>query len=272
MGIVIVNGVSGASCSPRDRGLQFGDGLFETMLGVGGGVVELGRHWRRLQDGCRRLGIHCPVTQEEVLTALRAAELPRAVVKLIVTRGDSGRGYRCPPALVAHWVLFIDQAPEYPQAAREGGVAVTVCRTRVPIEDEAIAGIKHLNRLPQVMARREWNDEYHDGLLMDPDGRVVEGCANNLFVVTGGVLKTPDLSRSGVHGVMRERVLEHAKANGIPTRVCVLDRDDLSKAEEVFLTNAIYGITPVGSIESHRYSANTLTARLVASLCRGTHC
>jgi 4-amino-4-deoxychorismate lyase len=271
MGIVIVNGVSGGSCSPRDRGLQFGDGLFETMLSVDGRLVELDRHWRRLQDGCRRLGIECPVSQDEVAAAARAP-FPRAVVKLIVTRGASDRGYRCPPSLAANWALFVDQAPQYPAAARDGGVAVKVCRARVSIEDGQLAGIKHLNRLPQVMARREWSDEYHDGLMMDPDGHFIEGCANNLFIVAGGVLKTPDLSRSGVHGVMRERVLEHAEATGIPTRVCVLEWDDLAQADEVFLTNAIYGITPVGSIEGHRYSANTLTARLLANLGRGTHC
>lgn len=272
MGIVIVNGARGGVCSPRDRGFQFGDGLFETMLSVDGGVVELERHWRRLLDGCRRLSIECPVSKEEVADVAACAESPRAVVKLIVTRGVSDRGYRCPPAVAASWALFVAPAPEYPRAARDGGVAVKMCSTRVPIEDRQLAGLKHLNRLAQVMARREWDDEYFEGLLMDPDGHVIEGCAHNLFIVEGGVLKTPNLSRSGVHGVMRERVLEHAKAIGVAVRVCALARDNLARAEEVFLTNAVNGIVPVRSINDHRYSVNMLTARFIANLCRGIHC
>jgi 4-amino-4-deoxychorismate lyase len=257
-----VNGVASDVCSVQDRGLQYGDGLFETVLCVQGVAVNFVEHWARLEDGCRRLGIACPDIQRDVRDAIARWGGARAVAKLVVTRGSTARGYRCPPSVPATWILTIHDAPRPPVAGDADGVAVKLCRTLLAFEDPQLAGLKHLNRLPQVLARREWDTEYHDGLLADHDGNVIEGCTSNVFLVTGEVLSTPDLSRCGVRGVVRQKVLDQARALGIRCEVTHVRRDDLDRADEVFLTNAVYGIVPVGSIEGRPYRVGPMTARL----------
>ncbi|WP_052688200.1 aminotransferase class IV [Xanthomonas sp. MUS 060] len=104
------------------------------------------------------------------------------MAKLIVTRGSTERGYRCALAVAPNWVLSLNEALTLTRAQCETGFAVKMCQTRLS-QDPQLAGIKHLNRLPQVLARREWELEYQDGLLMDTAGRLVEGCTSNLFLV-----------------------------------------------------------------------------------------
>ncbi|MBL9043167.1 MAG: aminodeoxychorismate lyase [Myxococcales bacterium] len=268
---VTVNGADSTVCSVLDRGLQFGDGLFETMLCVSGTPVDFAEHWVRLAEGCRRLGIDCPAIQRDVTAAVARQGAPKAVAKLIVTRGSTERGYRCVPSVRPNWILTITDAPEHPLAHGNEGVAVKLCRTRVSLDDPQLAGLKHLNRLPQVLARREWDTEYHDGLLADHGGRIVEGCTSNLFLVAQGTLRTPDLTACGVRGIVRQKVLDHSIALGIPCEVTTLGLREIERAEEVFLTNSVYGIVPVSAIEDMRYRLGPMTMRLMKDLCRDVY-
>ncbi|WP_158616735.1 aminodeoxychorismate lyase [Corallococcus sp. CA054B] len=271
MRFVTVNGEDAAVCSVLDRGLQFGDGLFETMLCVDGAAVDLEEHWLRLQEGCGRLGIQCPDIRREVNAAIARWGTPRAVAKLVVTRGSTERGYRCAASVRPNWVLTLSDAPKHPLAHGSGGVAVKLCRTRVSLEDPQLAGVKHLNRLAQVLARREWEDEYHDGLMTDPGGRLIEGCTTNLFLVAGGTVRTPDLTACGVRGIVRQKVLDHAKASGIPCEVTQLGLQELERADEVFLTNSVFGVVPVGAVDGTKYGVGPVTARLMRELCQGVY-
>jgi 4-amino-4-deoxychorismate lyase len=268
---ITVNGEDSALCSALDRGLQFGDGLFETMLCVGGVPVDFAEHWARLAEGCRRLGIECPVIQREVNAAIASWGVPRAVAKLIVTRGSTERGYRCPPSVRPNWMLTIADPPEHPLAQGSEGVTVKLCRTRVSLDDPQLVGLKHLNRLPQVLARREWDTEYHDGLLADHQGRIVEGCMSNLFIVSDGILRTPELTACGVHGIVRKKVLDYSRTIGIPCEETALTLREIERADEVFLTNSVYGIVPVGAIDTAKYRMGPLTGRLLKDLCRGVY-
>lgn len=271
MSHVIVNGEPSTACAVEDRGLQFGDGLFETMLCLAGTPVDIDLHWNRLSLGCERLGIACPPVRARMLADIAEHGGPRAVAKLIVTRGNSQRGYHCAPETRPNWVLRISKAPEVPRSVYEQGVDVTVCRTRLSVEDPLLAGMKHLNRLPQVLARREWNDEYHDGLLTNPCGQVVEGCASNLFIARGGALITPDLSLGGVEGIVRQRVLSQARLAGIACEVRAVELAELDLADEVFLTNSIYGIVPVRSVRTQRYAVGPVTQALLRHIARGVY-
>jgi 4-amino-4-deoxychorismate lyase len=268
---ISVNGHRTELCSALDRGLQFGDGVFETMLCVDGVPLDFDEHWARLQQGCERLGIAYPEVRSEVLASVRDCGVQRSVAKLTVTRGVSERGYRSPSGIQPSWVLMVSDAPTHPTQDTGRGVRVKMCSTRVSIEDPRLVGVKHLNRLPQVLARAEWQDEYHEGLVSDPEGFVVEGCSSNLFVVSGNALITPDLSRAGVWGIVRRKVLTHAALAGISCEVKRLERADLERADEVFLTNSVFGIVPVASIEHRSYRIGPVTRRLLAELCTGTY-
>lgn len=258
-----INGVAGDRVDASDRGLLYGDGLFETMAVRSGRVSSWSRHMARLQAGCERLGIPAVDTVQlahEVDSLL--AGLGLGVLKVIVTRGSGGRGYRVPAKVAPRRILQLHPWPDFPPAAREAGVAVRLCTTRL-CHNPLLAGIKHLNRLEQVLARREWDDpQIGEGLLLDVDGRLVEGTMSNLFLVRGQSLLTPDLRRCGVAGIMRSIILEQAERQSLTAEIRSLDTADLLAADEVFLCNSLIGIWPVISIDGRPYRKGAITTRM----------
>lgn len=252
----LINGLPGEAVAADDRGLHFGDGLFET-LAVRDGVCEFwDRHVQRLLDGCTRLGIVAPAAG---LLAAEAHELcrgvRRAVLKIIVTRGSGGRGYRAPEAAAPTRILRLGEWPDYPAAHADEGVRVRLCAA-VLGRNPALAGIKHLNRLEQVLARMEWDDPaIAEGLLTDADGHVVEGTFSNVFAVQDGALLTPQLDGCGVAGVLRAVVLDLAAAVGIACSQRPLRSATLAAADELFLTNSLIGIWPVRQFDGHGFAA-----------------
>jgi 4-amino-4-deoxychorismate lyase len=257
-----VDGCPADSLSIKDRGLAYGDGLFETIAVKHGRPSLLERHLQRLECGCERLGIavDLPLIRRELLAF--AAQLGDGVMKLIVTRGDSQRGYA--PALNApsRRILQGGPAPAYPSAHGEQGVRLFPCQTRLG-EQPLLAGLKHLNRLEQVLARSEWQDTDHaEGLMLDTSGRLIEGVYSNLFLISDGTLLTPELSRCGVAGVMRAELLEQAPRLGIPIAVRDIQMADLQQADEVFLCNSVYGVWPVRGFMHLSWPVGPLTRKL----------
>jgi 4-amino-4-deoxychorismate lyase len=264
---MLVNGQESASLSVADRGLQYGDGLFETLALRNGDPLLWGRHVRRLEEGCRRLGLPAPdiALLREDLARIAGTEA-RAVAKIILTRGSSGRGYRADDALPATRIVQRLPWPLYPSAASTEGVAVRWCDTRLARQPR-LAGVKHLNRLEQVLARAEWQDDYAEGLMRDTDGLVIEGTMTNLFLVCrDGTLATPDLSQSGVAGVMRAQIMANAAAMGTPCTVQAVTTDMVESAQELFLTNSLIGIWPIRQIEARPYVVGQISKTFQAAL------
>lgn len=256
---VLINGAAQDRVSIQDRGFQYGDGVFETLAVCQGRPLLWERHLRRLFKGCTRLRIDAPA--EQVLRQ-EAEQLcvgvQRAVLKLVLTRGDSERGYALPDGATPTRVLSLRPWPPYPRNAARVGVDVCLCRTRIS-RNPQLAGIKHLNRLEQVLARAEWQKEFAEGLMFDDRDRLIEGTACNVFLVSKGTLLTPDLSESGVEGVMRALVLEYAQAASLPCKITEISRSRLDSAEEIFLSNSLIGIWPVRRVESRAYDPGEFT-------------
>ncbi|MFC3609060.1 aminodeoxychorismate lyase [Stutzerimonas tarimensis] len=265
-----LDGRPAAGLAVDDRGLAYGDGLFETIKISQGQPHLLSRHMARLGEGCRRLAIPC---DEALLTTeIRAfaKALGAGVCKLILTRGSGLRGYRFPEPCRPSRLLIGAALPQYPEAHAAQGVALFPCVTRLA-EQPLLAGLKHLNRLEQVLARAEWDDSrFAEGLMRDYSGRVIEGVFSNLLLVRKQRLVTPDLSRCGVAGVMRAEILFLAERAGLACVVTDVDLDDLYQAEEVFLCNSLYGIWPVVALEAHRWSVGPLTRKLQGLLANQT--
>jgi 4-amino-4-deoxychorismate lyase len=259
----LVNGEPGDVIPVTDRGLLYGDGVFETIAIRAGRLQHWPRHLHRLHAGCARLGI------QPFASALLAAEAEsiihdtdHGVLKLIVTRGSGGRGYRVSESADCTRIMQLHPWPEYPAACQEEGVRIRLCETRQG-SNPALAGIKHLNRLEQVLARQEWNDaDIREGLLLDTDGNLVEGTMSNVFIISGGVLMTPDLSRCGVAGIMRTLVLELAEQQGLDPRIAPVSLDELVRADEVFLTNSLIGIWPVIALGETAWRKGGITLQL----------
>jgi 4-amino-4-deoxychorismate lyase len=245
----LVNGIDTAVVSSQDRGLHYGDGLFETIAVAGGVPLLWERHLARLAGGAIRLGMPPPPADSLHREAQRlCAGQRRAVLKVILTRGVGGRGYAAARDAQPTRVLSLFPWPDYPREHWERGVAVRVCGTRLG-RNCALAGIKHLNRLEQVLARSELGDPYAEGLMLDEDDRVIEGTMSNLFAVIDGQLTTPDLGNCGVAGIMRGLIIECARDILGACRIQPLTRSELFRASEVFLSNSLIGIWPVRRID-----------------------
>lgn len=251
---LIINGIrqSSIEClSALDRGLAYGDGIFETMR-VDCGQIPLWRyHYERLQQGaaCLQIDVDLALLKSSIKEIV-GCEYPCGVIKLMVTRGQGGRGYTPPdverPTVIA---MFFASTPEqqamYEQHARQG-VSVHLCKQVLP-EYGSLAGIKTLNQLPYVLAAREVREAgCHEGLLFTDNGHLIEATARNVFLVKSGELYTPVLNTSGVSGVMRRLLIEQlGEALSVPIYERSLTMADLLVADEVFLSNSVTYLWPV---------------------------
>lgn len=229
--------------SALDRGLHYGDGLFETVAWFAGEMPLWPWHYRRLVEGARRLGMPVPdeaACRADVEEAMSDQE--RGVAKLIVTRGPGGRGYAPPPAATCTRLCL--RYPYPMDSVPAEGITLGVCRTRLALQP-ALAGIKHLNRLEQVLAALELNEgSVADGLMLDTEGGVVEATASNLFFFDGDDgWVTPRVDRCGVAGTLRAWLLEQGCVR--ESRVAL---DDLADFSACAVGNAVRGITPVNEI------------------------
>ncbi|TAN70970.1 MAG: aminodeoxychorismate lyase [Methylobacter sp.] len=271
--MILINGESKEHIEISDRGFQYGDGLFETIEVRDGQAVFLESHLERLDLGCRRLYIPFPGVQ---LLSLEAKELcrqwhsARAVLKIIVTRGSGGRGYRQPDVIQPTRVLSLHPYPDYPENYREQGIVARFCTTRLGL-NPSLAGIKHLNRLEQVMARSEWNDQaIQEGLMLDGNDHVIEGTMTNLFYIKNDRLYTSALTQSGVAGIIRSIIMVLSANHGLPVIEHTFTKDELLSADEVFVCNSIIGIWPIRQIETVRFSVGPITHSIQCRLDKFT--
>lgn len=240
-----------------NRGLNYGDGLFETMRVDRGRLPLWPRHLARLREGAQRLGMALPAgdflqAQVDAMIAGVAA----GVLKLLVTRGDGGRGYAPPEAAAPVWALSL-----HPLPAAGAALRLHVCAIRLAVQP-ALAGIKHCNRLEQVLARAEVQRAGCDeGLMLDPDDRAIGATAANLLVLRDGRWLTPALGRCGVAGVVRGWLLERGLIETAELAVAAVE-----SADALALCNAVRGILPVAELGARNYPPHPAFRALQAQL------
>ncbi len=253
----LVEGVISDRILAADRGLQYGDGLFETMAILHGQPRFWQAHMDRLAAGCEQLGL--PATPQAVL--LREVQTVSAghqtcVVKIVITRGTSGRGYAPAVSIKTNRIVCSYAWPVDPGNLVETGIRTRICKLRLGLQP-VLAGLKHLNRLEQVMARAEWMDKaIHEGILLDIEDHVIGAISSNIFLVSGDNLLTPRMDRCGVRGVMRAHILKAFEPRCQQRRITL---DMLPEADEVFVCNAVRGIFPVTRIDHWEYSIGPVT-------------
>ncbi len=243
---VLINGRPGHRIDVFDRGFQYGDGLFETLLVADWQPLHWLAHLARMEEGCRRLGLPMPdqdLLHQEARQLCR--ERSQGVLKILLTRGVGGRGYRPPVPAVLTRVISLHPLPSDIETRRREGLRLRLCQTPLGV-NPWLAGIKHCNRLEQILARCEWDDpDIHEGLMCDVNGWLVEGTVSNLFWLRKGTVYTPKIDRCGIAGIVRGWVMERLRTwHAVVREVRVLP-ECLLEAEEVFVTNSVMGIVPV---------------------------
>ncbi|PIE42471.1 MAG: aminodeoxychorismate lyase [Gammaproteobacteria bacterium] len=244
-----VNGAEQASLSVMDRGLAYGDGVFETIR-VTPRPVLLELHLKRLSEGLKRLDI--PVSLDNIKESFfqYLDRYSPGLIKLIVSRGCGGRGYAVPEVQQPQVIIQGFELPCYQPDWFETGVDLFQCTTPVTV-NSVLQGIKHLNRLEQVLARREFSaDEYQEGLMATEKGSIVEGTMSNLFLVKQGALITAGLDQVAVNGTMARYITDHcAGVMAIAVNYAdTITAGDIITADEAFICNSVFGIWPVKSL------------------------
>ena len=266
MSSVIINGEPGTQLESSDRAIQYGDGVFETLAWRDSGLEFWPQHMARMQQACKQLKLPVidPAIWIQDIAQLALGE--RAVIKLILSRGTGGRGYAFSDKLQPGRIVAAYDWPNYSPQLNKQGIALRRCTTPVSV-NTVLAGIKHLNRLDNVLARNEWQDSaIAEGLMCDIDDNVIEGTMSNLFAIKQSILYTPLLNRAGVRGVMREQIILIANR----LKLSVIERDikvnELMTMDELFMTNSLIGIWPVIKFENAHYAVGKITQQLQQQL------
>ena len=262
-GLYIVNGKKAEQIDIFDRGLQFGDGVFETMLCIHGSIKNYEYHWDRLTNGCEKLAINCPDIKDVIRGYIADFNLQRGVAKLIVTRGSTKRGYWAADTVKANWILNISERSSPNLEVVHEGIVSAISPIRL-CKDKLLGGIKHLNRLPQVLARQQMSADVQEVIMLDNENRVIEGCMSNIFYVREKKLLTPVIDDCGVFGVMRRYVMESARGMGIYCEERETYLNDILEADELFFTNSLIQIWPVRKLGDRVFSVGPTTRSLMS--------
>ncbi len=270
--IQLLNGQPAASLSLADRGLAYGDGVFETIALSGRQLQFWQAHWQRMQCGLQVLAIEFDSTallqqlSQDIQQALHDWSPTQGVLKIIVTRGLGGRGYLPPDTPQLNRIVQISPWPNDRESLAEQGVCLHLCRHAWG-HNPVLAGIKHLNRLDQVLARQEWSvADIQEGLMLNQAGHVQSGVMSNIFVDHQGCLYTPLNDGAGIDGIMADQVIAIAQAKGIQVHRQVISMDFLHHSDGLFLTNSLNGIWPVVALGDQTYNISGMTRELQSSL------
>jgi len=275
----LINGSFDHTISPFDRGFAYGDGVFRTLVMREGSPENWPLHYQKLVADCATINIVCPsadLLMSDLQQLFLLDDLPKNqvdIAKIIVTRGEGNRGY-APPAITAPMrVVVKSPMPQYPETRFVDGVNLIVCETQLALQPR-LAGIKHLNRLENVLARMEWhNPDIADGIFLDINDNVIECTAANIFARFGDTLTTPSLTQCGVAGVTRQRIIELAHTLPLKIVVETLSLEKLLSADEVVICNSLYGAWQVKTVQmkasqnnSNRLEKSIKTAGLAANI------
>lgn len=251
----LVNGEPLESVSIQDRGLLYGQSLFETIAIENSTPLLLDRHLARLQQGADRLQIpyHQDLLAAEIQSVCDRIEQLKFVIRVTLTMGDGGRGYANPLSPNSVRLVSAHSFPDYSQISFSKGIRLGL--SSISLADQPLlAGIKHGNRLEQVLARASWSNDWQEAILLDQQGRVIEATQSNVFARKGTIITTPSLDRCGVAGVMREQIIELSEKSSFQVNVGTLRVPDLQLADEIFVTNSLIGLWPVGEFQAAGFS------------------
>ena len=264
--MILVNGRAAETVNALDRGLAYGDGVFRTLRTHSGQPLWWADHYAKLASDCKALALDCPDSTLLQAEVRQVAEAGQGVVKIMLTRGVAARGYA--PSMDGECTRIVLSTPLPPHARSDAPPDVTVrwCMLHLARQPR-LAGIKHLNRLENVLARAEWDDPaIFEGILCDDSGRIISGVMSNLFWVRQGELFTPDLSNCGVAGVARARLLRAAARLGIRSHIGQFRSDAILAADEVMICNSVIGVRRVARQYDMTWSPAGWTATLNKAL------
>ena len=276
--ISLVNDVFTDQISVYDRGLSYGDGFFETMFWknvpkINKNKVEFwDRHIKRIKKSCILLDIKLPEDEvlfqykEKILSKAQENNYDSGILKIIITRGVGGRGYKYEKDMTPSIIFLVSPRPTLTKVIFKNGVKVIFCKKCIT-RNENLSGFKHLNRLDSVLSRSEWNDpEIFEGIFIDKKKNIIEGTMTNIFMLKKNIIYTPSINNCGIKGIMRQVIIEKCKKLFRGVIIKKISKKELLSSESIFLTNSILKILPVKRIENLEFEINKKIKRIINEL------
>lgn len=250
--------------SAQDRGLLYGQSVFETIAIANGKACLLTPHLQRLEFGAKTLSIPFDSIKlrDEIESVVAHSSADKSVLRVTLTMGVGGRGYDNPSNVESTRIIALHDYPQHPSKNWTEGIQLGLADIKLS-DQPALAGVKHGNRLEQIMARSQWQSDWQEALLQDNHDCVIEGTQSNVFVVNNDGLRTPELTKSGVAGVMRDYVIQYADSIGASCEVVPLTVADIETADEVFMTNSVIGLWPVKQFQAVSYNGRAFSQKLL---------
>lgn len=250
----LVNGIEQSYIDVENRGLAYGDGLFTTAKIIGGKVQYLTAHVHRLLLGCEKLALLAPDKVELTKQFIKIAEqYSLAVLKVIITAGSGGRGYARSNTSHSNVIIMVYDYPNHYDELVSQGISLGNSNQQIGV-NPMFSGIKHLNRLEQVLLRQELVGSKEDDLIVtNVNDEVIEATSANLFFWLDDKLCTPDIALSGVNGIMRQTILQQYP----DTLIRNVSLKQLESSTAMFICNCVMGVMPVKS-----YNGRTLNTTL----------
>ena len=265
MRLALINSEFEDKISVFDRGLAYGDGFFETtawkfMEKKKECRVEFwGRHIKRIKKTCKFLKIklsdfrQLEKDKEKILSKAYDHGITEGVLKIIITRGEGGRGYKYEKNMKPNIIFIVSNRPDYPKDFYSKGVKIRFSKNPIS-SNNVLSGFKHLNRLDSVLARSEWEDKnIFDSIFINKNNNIIEGTMSNLFLLKENILYTPSINFCGISGIMREVVIDKCNDLFERIKICELSKEFFLDANSVFLTNSLIKILPVKQVESKKF-------------------
>ena len=262
----LINNEFKDNISILDRGFSYGDGFFETMLWdyLGGAarpnlkVQFWERHYNRIKNGCNLMEIKLPnltdllKQREKILQRSFNQSLSEGILKLIITRGIGGRGYKFENNMKPTIAFLSFPKPQRSPSIYKSGVKTIFCKNKL-YSHNRLSGLKHMNRLDSVLARSEWEDEFFEGIILDEKDNLVEGTMTNIFFIKDDTLITPPIEKTGISGILRQVVIEKAKTFFKKIVISKINIKTLSSFNQMFLTNSVIKVVPVNSLGRNKF-------------------
>lgn len=264
----LVNGKASDSISVYDRGFLYGHGLFETIAVQNKRPLLLDAHLQRLAADANKLGISAPIEQikQDIETLSVSTEL--GVIRVTLTCGEGSRGYVTPDNAQSNRIVSLFDWPSHIGGYHDSGIHLGITEYKLA-QQPLLAGIKHLNRLEQVLIRQQWQNGWQEAIVCDEQGNAIEATQSNLFIVSAdGILLTPDVNKCGINGVMRNTVIQYAAKIGIELVEKTIPLTEIHNAQEIFVTNSIIGVWPVRYFENKNYTNRPISQTLLEELIK----
>ncbi len=257
--IVIINGEEQANISIFNRNVQYGDGLFETCIAKDNQILFWNKHLSRLDIGCDKLKIKKieeSIWLEDIKKALSLSSKKQCIIKLILSRGNSQRGYSYPDEILPVRIVI---ASEMNKPQSKGLFSLEYAQSGYH-SNPNLAGIKHCNRIEQILARATMHKD--EAIMLDENEDIISVTQGNIYFIFGNNLVTPKLDKCGVVGSRRSLILELAKSISINVKEDTVSKTQAEKADEVFISNSLIGVQSVGSIENFHLKKNSKTKKI----------